>query len=458
MNPKNIRIGISGNNIDIFSNFLDYLTVNTDKIAPIVKYTDCDDYSFCNIVFYYTNLTEFKKEISDKIISSLKERHLFIIVLDDCERIPDELSKYIANIENCKAKICRINISHAEIWKKIDDNKFDFMSTKELNLLASIIFRKSKLSKIVYLRREIKEYLSNIDVEKKLDECGYYELSGLMDSFLKKRNQKKFIAENYLNCFIQIDILSKIKYLKEVIDEIYEIDYLKKADHSALKTKINKIFLNKLQTLFNSVTEYDLNYLNILNQIENITKKYSMKDISKSVFAEISNASKIFIEKYSNKISSITDFSSAIDFLETFPQKEIISQVFIQIICCSKIIQENITKTTEWIEFIDKCKNLEISRFSFEILMEKLIMAKINFNNALTSNRNYDISIVYPYCLQVFLLENLDKNFVFKKLYIYLMYAIKYSGKNVNEYIQNLAKNDFDSLLIIENKIFDLIF
>ena len=65
--------------------------------------------------------------------------------------------------------------------------------------------------------------------------------------------------------------------------------------------------------------------------------------------------------------------------------------------------------------------------------------------------------IMYPYCLQTFLIKNLSVHFVFEKLYMMLSCNIRYSGRNIPEAIQKLTLEKYNSLLVLENKLLELV-
>lgn len=134
-----------------------------------------------------------------------------------------------------------------------------------------------------------------------------------------------------------------------------------------------------------------------------------------------------------------------------------ITELFNTIITNPKIINENLDQTNKWLNFIDKCLEIGIEKESIIQLLYDIIIAKTLYYSDITRCSNIkDISILYPQCLNIFLLSNLNSHFIFKKLYMFVMYSVRYSGKNIGDYIKNISQDEYNQLLVLENKLLQL--
>jgi len=83
-------------------------------------------------------------------------------------------------------------------------------------------------------------------------------------------------------------------------------------------------------------------------------------------------------------------------------------------------MQENIEKMHKWVIFVDTYMTFGISKDR----IIKLILYS-------STNNNRKLTVIYPQCLQIFLLSNLNRHFVFKKLYMTVSHNLRYSWKNL---------------------------
>ena len=123
----------------------------------------------------------------------------------------------------------------------------------------------------------------------------------------------------------------------------------------------------------------------------------------------------------------------------------------------TKIMEENMNHMDRWINFIDRCAKIGIPKQSILGLIEKVIISKITYYCDASKIQRSGLSIIYPYCLHTFLLANLNKHFIFRKLSMITSYHMRYSGRNIMETIYNLTNDEFDSLLTLECHLVKLI-
>jgi len=439
------------------------------------------------------------KNIGSKFIGI--KNHLFIIV-DDCTKLKidddgdlvfsndDENDLYqkfdeliSANLNEDLFHICRITTPLSLVWKKImDDSSIVNLTETEITLLSNRLIKKSTSMTLSDKKREIKTSLKNINLDDKLSETGYVEMYDNIVQYYKLIYQKKIVCENYLsefnNCTINLEPDCS-QNLNNLLKEIYEISYLKTDMLDELVKKVNNTLLSKLTTLYSSyknrivinsnsnIISYTLNtidaytYHKFLIKIMDLSREHKLSNIMEITQSEIEIVNKLIIDHHNKEVEKITDLDKIISVLEIFSEtdKNTLLGLFEKLKSNDKIITENMDKMDKWISFIDRCLKLNISNDAILRLVEELIMAKIVYYTAMINKPNKDVhlSIIYPQCLHVFLLSNLNKNFIFKKLYMFTSYKIRYSGVNITDLIKNINSDQYHQLLILENKLLELV-
>jgi hypothetical protein len=238
-----------------------------------------------------------------------------------------------------------------------------------------------------------------------------------------------------------------------------------------LVDKIGEILLIKLQKFYDKCKNNVLiepiqtgkidaySYYKFLTEIMEITSEYNLSNISEITNGEINMVNNLITNYHKKEMEQVTDLEKISSYLEIFATKDKnnLDALFDKIRTYPKIIQENIDKADKWIIFINKCIKISIPKDSIIKLMEDIIISKISYYTKIytTNNKDLDISVIYPHCLQVFLLANLHKNFIFKKIYMFLLYNLRYSGRNIEDYIKNIHSEQFDELLKLENKLLE---
>lgn len=476
-------------NVKICKNFSLQKTVNATNDVPI---------EYHNFLFYITTFNKIhdKKLITDitNITHNLTDprNHLFIIV-DECSnlKIDDDGDLIFADdtesviyqqfeeglstvIKDKLFHVCKISMTWINLWKKIqDESSIVNLSDNEINELANKLVKKSVKMTIVDKKKEIKQVLKKTNIDDKLAEAGFGEMSECISHYFKIVYQKKIVCHNYLFEFGKIDIdlkTTNITNINNILKEIYEITYLKSETHDALIEQIDTMLLEKLKqfytrcknnvaidsTRLNAIDAYE--YHNFLTNFMNIASGYNLSNIMEITKEEINTVNKLIIDHHNKEVEKITDLNKIASVLEIFAVKDKNNLVglFEKIKTHKTVMTENIDKMDKWIVFIGKCLKLGISSDSVIQLIQEIIITKINFYTTIAAANKTELSTVYPQCVHAFLLSNIDKNFIFKKLYIFICYTIRYSGRNISELIKNLTEEQYNSLLTLENKLLEL--
>lgn len=500
-----IIIGLTGTiNPDMINNLLNIHILQSIKQCPnfdiktIVIPNDEIQFNRYNFIFY---LTSFDKIGDTNICSSIKflsevmtdpHNHLFIVV-DGCVNLEmnddgelvfadDDNNKIFGTFDDALTKLISDNLFHcykisiemSNIWNKIlDDNSIVNLTDDQINILAPTLIKKSAKMTLVEKKREIKIALKKLDVDDKLAETGYTEFFNSVIPYFKLLHQKKIVCQNYLYAFNKINVslnITDIDNINNLLKEIYGITYFKTEMHDDLIDKIDIILLAKLNKFYggcknNVVIESNQTgkidayaYYNFLVSFMNIAKGYNLSNIMEITNQEIEIVNNLITDYHKKEMEHVTDLEKISSYLEIFASKDKnnLNALFDKIRTHPKIMQENIDKMDKWIVFVNKCLKLGIPKDSIVRLMEEIIMFKISYYTDTSRINNKDITVIYPQCLQAFLLSNFNKNFMFKKLYMFLSYAIRYAGRNIVDYLKNIRMEQFDNLLIIEQRLLEI--
>lgn len=503
---KILKVAVMGNgNNNIFHNFLNETVFSIVKICPnfvlktdLITDNELNAYNEYNFLFYVTTLNKIK---NDSTFSSIKKisgeledprNHLFVII-DECDNMEidddgdlvfsddDDESLYqkfdekLSNIINDKLfHTCRISIEMAKIWKKIDDDgSIVNLSEEQINTLAPILIKKSNRMSLIDKKREIKIALKKITIDDKIAETGYTDFYDNTSQYFKLLYQKKIICQNYIFNFNKINVTLKdidMANINNLLREIYEISYLKTEMHDDLIDKIDTFLLLKLKnfcTKCKNFVQIDPKtsqyvdayaYHKFLIQIMDIAKGYNLSNIMEITKEEITTVNNLITEYHKKEMERVTDLEKISSYLEIFATKDKINlnALFEKIRTYPKIIQENIENVDKWIVFIDHCLKIGVSKDLIVRLVEEIIVTKISHYNEVSRINNKELSAIYPLCLQIFLLSNINRNFIFKRLYMYASYSIRYSGRNISELIRNIKEEQYQLMLKLENKLLEL--
>ena len=506
---KTLKIGIIGKeNLEQFQNLLVNNILHAVKICPKFQLQtsiiNIDDDPFyynynCNynFIFYLTTIEKLKND--NNLLSEIKKlsqnlinprNHLFIII-DGCDNMEidddgdlvfsdnsehilfQKFDEKISELMNDNLyHICKISLTMSNILKIIlNDSSIINLSEDQINIIAmKLIKKKSKLS-LTDKKKEIKLALKKININDKLLETGYMELSDNITKYFKLLHQKKIVCQNYLFAFDKINInIDDIDNINNLLKEIYDISFLKTELHDDLIDKIDTILYIKIKQFYekckNNIT-IDSNqngnidaykYHNFLAGFMDIAKGYNLSNIMEITKLEMEKINNIIIDYHKKEVEKVTDLEKISSLLEIFAtrDKNNLTILFEKIKNHPKIMIENIEKMDKWVLFIDKCLKIGIPKDSVVRLIEEIIMSKIMFYCDLSKTNSSNISILYPQCLHVFLLSNIGKNFIFKKLYMFICYSIRYSGRNIADFIKNLKQEQYQNLLLLENKLLEI--
>ena len=231
--------------------------------------------------------------------------------------------------------------------------------------------------------------------------------------------------------------------------------------HDSLVVTFNKFFQRTRSSyLSNSVklTEYH----KVLTSVLELANDNSIDGLIKEVTEELDIANRAIVDYHNKEIDKITDLDKISNMLEMFAtkDKENLVRLFDKIYSHPKIISENLDRMDKWVVFVDRVSKLGICTDSIIRLVEKIIMAKIDqyaVLNNLSKLNEKSVNGAYMQCLQVFLLTNLDRNFTFKRLYMYLSHCNKYSNRNLPDILRDLTETNYHDLLKLEHKLADLL-
>lgn len=499
---KKIRIGIyAKTEINQFHEFLNNHIFASAKVSTnfttdiSIINSDTTNYSQYNYIFYkceYNQINDLDKpNIATEIKNILSQltnprNHLFLL-MDGCEDLEidddgdlifcdknkntvyDKFIQTLGKIENI-CNISRISIPIANAWKKIaNDGSVVNLNDDEMNIITNKLIKNSKRD-MADKKKEVRAMIKKLKIDDKLNECGFNEFNETVGKYFKLISQKKIVSQNYIYEFNKININFNTLNLQNILKEIYDINYLKNEMHDELIHQIDQILLSKLKNFYQKscnlvvIEPKQLNHIDaytyhkFLSTIMEIVREYNMSNIMEITKQEIGYTNKLIIDQHNKEMEKLTDLDKILSILEIFAarDKNNLPGLFDRIQNNSKIMVENMEKMDKWVFFIDKCSRIGIAKESLIKLLEQIIILKITyFSDVSKSNRN-EFSTIYPQCLQVFLLPNLNKNFIFMKLYMLLVYTIRYSGKNIADLIKNIKYDDYKNLMLIENKLLEL--
>jgi hypothetical protein len=504
---KILKIGIIGTeSVDLFHNLLSDSVLQSIKICQnftlqtimIENNTTSFSYNNFNFIFYLTSFDKLKdndlleniKKISFSLIDS---RNHFFIVLNGCDNMEidddgdlvfsdhDDHLLYrnfyekISQIMGEKIfHLCKISVNMSNIWKIImNDSSIVNLTEEQINILAPTLVKKTTKMSLVDKKREIKIALKKINIDDKLIETGYTEFYDSVVQYFKILHQKKMVCQNYLFAFDKVIVSPNnidIDNINNLLKEIYDIYFFKTEMHDDLIDKVDVILFTKLKQFYDkyknnialetnqagSLVVYT--YHKCLKAFMDIAKEYNLANIMEITKLEIDKVNNLIIDYHKKEFEKVTDLEKISSLLEIFANqdKNNVIGLFEKIKAHPKIMHENIEKMDKWVYFVDKCLKIGIPKDSIIHLLEEIILSKITFYSDISKTNNKDISVIYPQCLHAFLLSNINKNFVFKKLYMFISYSIRYSGRNIVDFIKNLKPEQYQNLLTLENKLLEL--
>ena len=456
--------------------------LETEKISKLDEY--------CNYLFYAITCDEMgnPKETID-ILSGINKTcsHLFIVITD-CDniesneeeeivftekKIQEEFNAFESEIKkvlNLKFSILKINLYLATILRIMKtESSLSNVSKDQSTYLISKYLPKFVLSSDVDKKRELKGLFKMKKIDIELKECGFDEVFNNVTNLFKIAAQKRIVYNNYVYQFSLIPLniesyITSIDTIRVLLDEVNEIDYMKEdmleslleTLYIALSTKINEFI--KTTHINICVEPKQINridahkYHDMITKLLNLTNSYNIESCKITIETEIEWVKKMIIDYHNKEMEKIVDLDKIMTFITTFvSDKKSLIALFEKIYTHPRIIPENLENMDKWVKFIEKAIEIKIPNENILKLIEKIIISKINHYCTITNQKS--VSMVYPYCLNIFLMENLSSNFFYKKIYMHLLYSIKYTNRNIPEIIQNLTEEQYNELLLIEKKI-----
>lgn len=380
----------------------------------------------------------------------------------------NELDDVLVDILGDKLfNLCKISISTSMIWKTIFDDGIKNLDSDTIDFLVREfkIKKSSKLSN-KELNHELKKCIRKIDIDEKLDYCGFTDFYSDIRQYFKSMYQKKIITQNYIYIISQLNINyseTTLDSIQTFLDEIHNISFLKDESHQHLITQVQQIIIDKLTSIFKTYTnvtkKYNCielaKYQKFLSKIKSICVPYNLDKITNIINEELVMINKAMLTYSQSEIEKSVDLDKIIMLLECFDHNsDQISDLFDKIKSNTQIYSQNIENTEKWLKIINKSLELGVNQKSVAQLIENIIISKITFYGDPVNSKT--INGLYPQCLQIFLLSNLDKDFIFKKIYMYLTYSIRYSGKNIIDHIKNVDQYIYQNMLKIENRLLEL--
>lgn len=460
----------------------------------------------CNFIFYVTHINDIiNSESSVKINTDIKtieshmttdnKNHLFIVV-DGCDDMSfdddgdlvfsdksmnikfKKFSSVVNSILGSKTvDICRLGIRMAKIYLQyLEDKSIVNLSAIDIDLLSGIYIKKASRMAIADKKRELKIALKKEDMDTKLSETGYMETLDAITKYFKIVHQKKIVCKNYLHAvdICPVNITSEsVENIKNLLNEIFAITYLKPDMFSSLTGKVELLLKTKLDQfycasrrhiaieseLLTSIDAYAYNNFLLSCLDIDCIKNDLLPEIKKMINSESELLNKMIVSHYNKEVGKIIDLDKISIAFKIFSvkDKDNIPGLFEKMRSNPQIIVENMAHMDKWVTFIDNCIKLGIKSEPIIDLIECIIIEKIKCNVDMSKANRPEMSAIYPYCLQTFLLKNLSAGFVFDKLYMFLSCNIRYSGRNLPELIQKLSITSYNALLVLENKLLEIV-
>lgn len=497
MTSLQIKVGIIGNDSEKFNELFNDILEDNVKIhknfsvtTNIIKTVTNKLFQQYNYIFFITDLSNNLntiKQFSSKISSP--RNHLFIII-DGCTKmkVDDEGELIFTDpeqkqtmkkihetlnviLEEDTYTVIPLSMTFSKIYNKIMvDESIAGLTSEEIDILIGNCAPKLMKASIADKKREIKTFLKKENIEDKLANFGFNELINGITTYFKLVYQKKVICDNYIQMFNEYSLdntSESVDELVSMIKEIDDIDFLKPQMMDDLLNKVSVALEKNLTQLFDKYHEklgfgkgsIDIyQYKSLLSKLHGIVINNKIS-VSKIIDKEKESVNQLIVNHHNKEMEKIIDLDKIYSLLEIFSDSgdDSFMILFNKIGENTKIMEENMNHMDRWINFIDRCAKIGIPKQSILGLIEKVIISKITYYCDASKIQRSGLSIIYPYCLHTFLLANLNKHFIFRKLSMITSYHMRYSGRNIMETIYNLTNDEFDSLLTLECHLVKLI-
>ena len=478
--------------------------VHTDSENNLAEV--CKKYHY---VFYYVT-SSYLPKITFSTFSSIEPLQKLFVIFDYApsgSQISREISSQIlGENDNDNIIVCTMNIELFNTLNKLKSNpELNDLSYNHIKNLHYVLFGSpsdSVKSNQSDPKKELRRYLKNVDIDEQIEQTGLSGFLNTIDFYFKLHTQKKIVYQNYLTKWKEIKItsdLTTIEFVCDLIKKTYDITYLRQEMYDELVDYTDNIFLEKIKDFCQSYSHKLIflsdnsiekksqqitqklsstlsaptsssifidvldahTYHRYLMRFQEIATDFNMPSVRAYLDGEIDKVNKKIVQYHTKEIEKNTDLNNITSFLEIIASKDRsnLLTLFQKITSSSRLIVDNLTNNEGWCKFVDKCVKVDLPREQILQLVTEIVMTKIDYYGGDIYNKfgsGQNVSLIYPNCLHAFLLKNLNKHFVFTKLLMYLQHVNRYSGKNVIEYIRKLTLEEYNTLLILEQKLLTL--
>lgn len=366
-----------------------------------------------------------------------------------------------------------MTIKGAGIWSHVVDNDGSIkeLSDRHINHLVEELVPNSSDLGIADKRRDLRVAIKGLGKKmvRRLMMTGYSLLETEFARYFSISQQKNLVNLNYLRTIRQIDY-SRVGESLRLLKEIADIDYLKEEVRENFFRQIDKILLEKAKHHRATVSvspikggrrppPVDLSQASSRkSQIQEILGVISgnFEKLQEDLEAELQIVSATITQQRCKEVENLTDLTKVGDYLESLTGSEGASEFLAKMPDQTKIIQENLQSTVEWISFLVRCQEMGVGKEDLINLVKNIIIAKIEYYKDSTNTTQSDLSMTYPQCLNVFLISHLEKDFVFKHLQMILTYSIRFSGRNLSDLIRRMTEKDYQTILGLEHFLLSL--
>lgn len=500
MNYNNITIGIESVNQSKKNNhsyFFDTyikprITLAKNINLEIKNVTETDrftvDYLF--YIFDLEQIDQIEKNIEN--IGSARGNTYYTTIffmVDDCSDVTLDDEDIIFNDAVIEKKITSMteligfmedvqfvtfSSKHLLLIDQFEDEKTIInMSDKEINILATMLdLRTSKLEKAEKYKM-VEKKIRSANLSNYMTKYGSDKIDTYIMQYFKIITQKNKVKDHYLRAFQSMMLTpSNIDEILNLYQEIMDLKLLKEGPTTILHRETNLILSKKINLFIeqykskvtfdskvtNTIDPHD--YSNILDRLQKIS---SIDNIThKLLVTELETINKQIVTYYNNQMKTITDLHKISNLIGINSKNKTVDIValLLEILTNEKIFSDNISNTKGWNHLVDKLIELNISKQNILQIVEKIICGKIayysNLVGQVTKQPNRTYHWLYLQCLGVFLLSNLNKGFIYKKLHIYLSNAAKFISRGMDELINNLSEEQYYELISFETRLLEL--
>lgn len=489
MSPTDIIVKVSTTDIkrqERFEYFIENIIKNKIPAANKINIIFGSDVQNPHYIFIGSHINEI--DSLPNIINGMSKNETTFIIIDGCTDVSfDSDDEIIFDDENIQEKIssiqklaidlenihllCISSIYLLLLSQYSDEKTIANMSDKEITILSNLFgVKTAKLDKAEKYR-QIERKLKNTDINSFLRLYGYDGINDIVMPKFKIIAQKAIVRNNYVKMFENIKLLSEsVSDVINTYNSILSTKLFKEQQQNQLEKSINKIIGEKITYFiesYKSKIQFDTN-AKVLNTLdphkyhECITQLINISTIDQTtrelLQTEINRIDKMIIDYHNSKMKNIHDLTQISNLLEIYAKKDpnSLTGLINELLTNENIHKQNIMNNRKWISFIDKLIELKINREDIIGFVEKIIRGKISYYCSQTGLTGKTIDFIYPQCLNVFLIGNINKGFIFKRLYIYLNNMLRYSGRGTEEFIKNITEEQYYELISFEQKLVEL--